>query len=340
MPETKVYFATNRRPRQGGQFGNDAEEPDGSFRVGHAVAEKLQGKWRLKEGSVVVVPETNAKPQGSSVLFPAFVSDLLQSGAHAEAERVALVFVHGAANSFDDAISHAGHLSELYASDGLEIVPFAFSYPTNGAANPLDYLDDRDDAVKSGLAMARAFARFVNFMARCKRSELCNGRVFLLCHSLGNYALRFGLQILVNSPKMRPVRLFDGIFLMAADADSDALSDPHKLEPLDKVTSELHVYFRPDNKLLRLSDVIHTNRLGQTGPEPEIHKQADAYRVNIIDARHVKETDTDITRHRYYLYAPDVATDIQNVLRLPPGAAISGRKPIDEKIGYFRLGID
>ncbi len=333
MPEKKVYFATNRNVLPNDALGTEIAHLVGSFRVGHSVAERRDGDWEVRPGSFFLAPETEQQPRGSDILFPELMNDLRL--LKADSEKIALVYIHGAACTFDKAISLAAKAAGLYETAQTEIVPFTFSYPTNGRYNPLDYLDDRNDAAFSGVAMARAFARFVDFLLRSPNR--CFRKVFLVCHSLGNYAFRVGLQALANSQTMRTIQLFDGIFLMAADEDSDALMLDSKLRPIDLLTREVHVYFRPDDKLLRLSDVIHVDRLGQTGPQPPIIQQTVRLQINVIDVRFVSEVE-DFERHRYYVSSPEVVADIRQVIHQAPGSDIPGRTPVGpDRPGYFVL---
>ena len=76
-----------------------------------------------------------------------------------EEKRDALVFIHGFANDFDNAMARAAWLAEYYlvlAEDGQMRAPevFAFSWPSDGMTQPpWKYASDREDAAMSGVAM-------------------------------------------------------------------------------------------------------------------------------------------------------------------------------------------
>ena len=54
-----------------------------------------------------------------------------------------------------------------------------------------------------------------------------------MAHSMGNYVLRHGIQEARRHSGLP--RLFDQVFLMAADEDDDAFGKEHKLRPLPRL---------------------------------------------------------------------------------------------------------
>lgn len=334
---TDVFFATNREGDGTGKgyFGREIRKPEGAFRVGTARVERDGAEWKVT--SVSVEPEkmptveeiaagtATADPKqqvwGSASLFGKMVAALRPEGAGGgTVEKAALVFVHGAAYDFADAMEDAAELAALYSTERLRLVPFAFSYPTNGEYTPLGYVSDKHDARRSGLAMARAFQRFSEYMAAAGRAARCGARIFLVAHSMGNFALRNAVQELITNPRMRTVRLFDKVFLMAPDEDVDAFHRDHKLVPITRLTTEVNIYIRTDDKLLALSDVLDEDRLGHVGPLPPIRETIAGCSIAVVDCTPVIAVADADTRHRYYRRAPEVVADVRAVLSgMTPG---------------------
>lgn len=62
----------------------------------------------------------------------------------------------------------------------------AFCWPSDGKVQPpWKYASDREDAALSGVAMARALRRFVDFL---NDGELCRQRLHLVAHRVSNFA--------------------------------------------------------------------------------------------------------------------------------------------------------
>lgn len=196
MP-TDIYFATNRRQptKKDGPFG-DRFHTDGPhfFEVGRARVtwrdakiakrdwDRYKVTYKLVKGTKPpkVLPLAEGQPPqlhrkatsegrpGSSKLFDQLRAAMQQN------ERDALVFIHGFANDFNNAMARAAQLKELYritphvnGQPGQPYEPYVFTFfwPSDGMVEPpWKYASDRDDAALSGLAMARALRKFVDFL--------------------------------------------------------------------------------------------------------------------------------------------------------------------------------
>ncbi|MEL6264615.1 MAG: alpha/beta hydrolase [Pseudomonadota bacterium] len=338
--ELTTYFATNRNYRSGA-FGNDFGDGDPRlFRVGEAQVIRQGGVWTLGEARPYPersrrAPE-NARAErewtllGSETGFEA----MRAAGLSGETSDI-LVFIHGAANSFASAAETLALMTELYSDTDRPYCPFFFSYPTNGASDPSNYFADRDDARLSGIAMARAFGRLVSYLAKRQIEEGCGQRVHLLAHSLGNFALRMAVEAIFANPAFRRIRLFDTVILAHADDDEDTLDNADKMRDLTRLTDDIVVYHDRGDKLLRLSDTVHRDRLGQKGPVPYPGVEVNGCRIAAVDCAGVAfDRVPDPQRHRHYLQSSAVIDDIRAVLRseTPPG-----RIPVDGREGHFRL---
>jgi esterase/lipase superfamily enzyme len=264
--------------------------------------------------------------------------------------RPTIVFIHGFSNSFQDAIERAGWISTFYAAGGFKADIFVLTWPSRGSVLgnvPLPYVDyehDRGTAAASGPAVGRTFRMLYDFVDNLSRDQWCNQELHLLCHSMGCYVLRNGLQAWLKLPDPAdaalgaPVRsltyvdravrdpimvrkTFDQIVLAAADEDDDAFDDPNKLGMLPRLGNAVSVYHtRKDWVLNTLSSKTKFNgpRLGTNGPD---NMSAISDKVSAIDVSEVFDYGEDIEGHQYYRKIPAIRDDIVAVL--------SGKRPID-----------
>ncbi len=347
MP-TDVFFATNRTQptRKGGAFGNrfHREGPQ-FFEVGHAtvtwkdpdpgtrdwdafdIAYELQAGRRpaVETLDPREVPETHRKQArnertGSARMFQRLRQEMQ------ETNRDILVFLHGFANSFENSIARAAQLKEAYTilppagEPAYEPFTFAFCWPSDGKVQPpWKYTSDRDDAALSGIAMARALRRLVDFL---EADERCDCRLHLVAHSMGNWALRhaiLGLRALLDERRLP--RLFENAFLMAADEDDDCFESIGKMASLTDLANSIQVYHSRDDLALKISDSTKGNvdRLGANGPKSF---SGISSRITAIDCRKVDNTEPQHGRHQYYRLRKEVIADVRHVL--------SGRYPPDQ----------
>ena len=155
-----------------------------------------------------------------------------------------LLFVHGYNNDMKDVMKTANALEKLY-----NIIVVPFSWPANGGgkvSGTAAYLSDKDDARSSATALHRTVEK-VNFYHRllteCTKEQLlkealekhkhnrerarahftsllekkCNSNLNLMCHSMGNYVLKYASK--PGNSSLRSL-VFDNIGLIAADANN------------------------------------------------------------------------------------------------------------------------
>lgn len=308
-----IYFVTNRDPKPKAaptDFGK-LFSPSGvdDLRFGVAAMDRgKDGKWAVKGISTATEkldPGDDARSQlGSKEVFDALRDRVLKS------KKDVLVYLHGYATSFRDALGNAARLHENHAERIGDTV--VFSWPSDGRTIPWQsYKSDRTDARASGPAFARAFIKSAEFMRDVVRAggPRCQARLHLVAHSMGNYVLRNALQE-VQRFVASPPRLFDHVFLMAPDEDYDCFEQEHKLMTLPRVASDVHVYFNRGDAALRVSDGTkgNPNRLGTDGPRHPLNVPANV--VN-IDA---SEIVGGIAEHSYYLDHGRVVEDMNGVL--------------------------
>lgn len=322
-----VYFATNRnlggtkaKPKFGTTFNEDGPHV---VRFGRA---EVSGKTvKIEVADEVIKTQDDAKRiLGSREVFGQVMHKM------AKHSRDTLVYVHGFGFSFVDAVKRTAGLKEIYGAKG-PINVFLFSWPGDGEMIPfLSYYSDRSDARNSGMAMARTFLFLRDFVAQLKQDggQFCEQRLHVLAHSMGNYALRHGLQGIRAELKDDIPRLFDNVILAAADEDDDAFETDDKFRQLPLICRRVHVYFSRDDRALLISDKTKRNpdRLGSDGPRliDDIPRK-----VALIDCRDVDNSTQDglpdIQVHQYYRLRPEVIADITEVLAGTPPEIVPNR---------------
>lgn len=317
----KVYFATNRNKTTAttGWFGDGFQKSTVFFRIGSAEIAPGPPKRDGTVTSVSVSRETTGTDPltnrmsfqtiGSPGVYKQLVTELKHGG------RGCLVFLPGFAYSFADSLTRAANLARLYSQDGQDLIPFCFSWPSNGELTPSDYRADQADAEASGRAMARAYRALLALVARLREEDRCNAPIHLLCHSMGNRALRFALQGIPETGG-RHVRLFDSAILAAPDEDCDALGRNDKLKPIGRLARRVDVYFNPKDKPTTIADDIGVgdDRLGTYGPSDMAALSDFECPITVMNCRRVDVPFEDLTRHQYYRLSDLVIEDIRDVM--------------------------
>jgi esterase/lipase superfamily enzyme len=208
MPATiTVYFGTNRMPITDAtgerivDFGSEPGPIDGAaVRFGSAEVKVTSIRSaKIVAGSLYVAPEKLIPPnqrRGSRDIFDKLREDMLEGG------RPTLVHIHGFSNSFTDALERAAIILDFY---GIDANVFSFTWPSRNSGGPVplpyvDYLHDRETARESGLAMARTLRILYDYINGLPDRDRCRQPLHLICHSVGNYALRHALQALMRLP--------------------------------------------------------------------------------------------------------------------------------------------
>lgn len=334
----RVYFVTNRKPNRKqnpDDFGTEFSD-DGLANLRYGFADV--GGGDLDQYTVSVAKESwqpdyrkgglVRKPRlGSDEIMSALREDMAQNG------RDTLVYIHGYNVSFKEALSAGARLKQNLSShdDGAGLNVAIFSWPSNGSAMPyLAYGSDREEAKASGSAFARAFLKLSDFLRGASPEEECAQSVHLMAHSMGNYLLRHAIQEVRAHHPDRPPRIFDEIFMMAADEDDDALEHDHKLRLLPRTASRVNLYFNRGDVALHTSDKTKTNpdRLGTDGPR--LPHQTPAKVVQIDCTRVVK----GIVEHGYHIESQRVTNDVLAALAGFDADLIPGRAYVADSNRY------
>ena len=335
----KVYFGTNRKPNRKTKpddFGRGFSEAGlASLRFGMV---EVTGE-KLDTYDLYLAPERLLKDAGrkikggkGSILGSLNVFERARQKM-VEHERDAVIFIHGYNVSFKEALTSAARLKRNFSTDaggsGVNVV--LFSWPSDGSMMPyLAYANDRQDAAASGPAFARGLLKLADFLRGSTSEEACDQSIHLVAHSMGNYVLRHTVQEIVAHSSGRPVRIFDQVFLMAADEDDDAFEHDYKLKPLPRLAKRINVYFNNNDRAMAVSDKTKGNpdRLGDDGPRVP---RGIPGKVTLIDCTPVVE---GIVEHSYFLDTPTVVADMQKVLVGTPADKISDRDYVQETNRY------
>ncbi len=334
-----VYFATNRN-----LTGTSAKPAFGSrFHV--------EGPFYLRYGKAVVDPPTSTRKDytirsvklarermskdeskrvlGSDEIF----GDLRRRMASEDTDTI--ILIHGYAATFEDVVKRGAKLKEHYRFGDKELNVFVFSWPANGEMIPiLSYYDDRKDAAASGVAVARAVLRLADFLKGLERREFCEHSLHLVAHSMGNYALRNAVQGLRGELGHGPLpRIFENVFLMAADEDNDTFEHDHKLRLLPDLTRAVHVYFSAADQALTISDTTKAmpDRLGSEGPRLKDNLPR---KVTLVDCEDVDYTTAMDAKHQYYHAREEVRADVRQVLAGNRLDQVDGRVYEPDKRAY------
>jgi len=343
MPIT-VYYATNRnetgtaaRPSFGPGF--HAKGPH-YLRFGSAVVDppsKPGDDYKVK--SVYLAPEqipgATAKSK-KTVLGSREIFEELRQKMKAQKTDL-LLLIHGFASDFTTALERAAQVKQEYGTAGRPVEVAVFSWPANGEMIPeVSYYEDRTDAKASATAIARAFLKMLDYFRDIGPSKFCWQALHLVAHSMGNFTLRHALQeIIAQYPGRTLPRVFQNIFLMAADEDNDTLELGDKMARLPELAEAVHVYYASGDRALIISDTTKGNpdRLGSTGPRTLTNLP---HKITLVDCRDVCETKPDISdvRHQYYRKRPEVVADVRQVLAGMSPDLIPNRTFVAEKRSY------
>jgi len=341
---TTIYFATNRNPipqRRPRDFG-PGFGPDGLDNVRFGVAD-VPGD-SVDDITFEVFDESldTKAPEGQKLGSKALFSHLqAKMGKH---ERDTMFYVHGYDFTFKEALLRTAELKRWFGQRPMNWL--VFTWPSDGEKIPFkSYRNDRKDAAASGLAIARGILKAADFVRTVRRPmvrpgqprelDLCEQRVHLMAHSMGNFALMNAVQAMRTFVGNELPRLFDEVLLMAADADNDALEKDDRLALLERLGRRVSTYYNAQDLALVVSDWTKMNpdRLGATGP-----RRAETLppKFSQLNCSVIIDHEEDPTGHQYYRNNPRVRADIFELLDGTEDEDIAGRTYRRDR-NYYRL---
>jgi len=324
-----IYFATNRKVLKDGddaEIGEAFHENFDELRFGRASftgsdlykkdLDSFIGKAKIHVPKEKLSEEDAAKSKlGSTAIFDEVRQEMLKKGD-------ALIFVHGYDHKFREAAGRAAQLQEWLAAGGKDMTLLMFSWPSAGeGVGRRTYHDDRKRAEISGPALGRAILKAADFIRATPRDGRCDGRIHLLCHSMGNWALRGAVQAMRTFVGNNIPPLFDEVILVAADEDDDTLHSNYTIAPLLRGCRRVTVYYNHQDSALKASDIAMGNpdRLGRSGPclTPQCPSKVSVVNVSpkvVWEAKGAGAWTADPTGHQYFRNNARVRQDILQVL--------------------------
>ena len=298
------------------EFGN-GRIGDGEKLSGVLAASAKKASITAYEDHTATAKKAIAQANNSSTVFFRNIKESMMSGADV------LIFIHGYNVSWDSAVASAAalqlSLNSKLKKEEKEVIVVLFSWPSNGSMMPFAaYKSDRVDARDSGTSIGRGILKLRDFLATLKRGakeeneKLCGANIHLLCHSMGNYVLRNALEKkVIGYSRGRMPRIFQHIFMCAADVDDNALEDSSNgLSRLHELAGNVSVYHNQEDFALHISDSTknEADRLGQTG---SAHPALVHNKVHQVNCTPIVR---GFTEHSYYLWATvndDIRQSIQ-----------------------------
>ena len=318
MPVT-VQFATNRRP----SGPTETWQSYGSDMIpGTDLDDAIYGTAFVNEVDLTadtVGAITNIQDTRRGRFSSQAAGDLANAG------RNLLIFIHGFDNSFDNAITRAAFNREWLAAAGgpdASTAVVAFSWPSQGRLIGLPlgapYRSDQHAAERSARHLMRFFKNLAPIVATARKS---GRRVFLLAHSMGNWALQAAIEAWF-AENGGDVVLFDQAFLAAADERFDSFDTANggRLGGLARLSHRTTILFSHNDAVLHASAFLNLKRrLGQDGPRArEDATRFPPTRYGMVDCSNHNDFAFNVTSsHQYYRRSPAVRTLIAAAMARP-----------------------
>lgn len=317
MPVT-VHFATNRLvsgdPTDWHNYGTSIDSPADPQALLYATA--FVDDANLKADTNGAVKSIQDVSRGT--FSQSAINDLSRP------KRNILIFLHGFANTFENALTRAAYNQQWIAKadvHGADTTVIAFSWPSLGevVSWPIlwsDYKTDQGMAGQSGSHLMRFFANLLPLLTAARAT---GARTTLLAHSMGNFALQAAVESWFANGQ-GDATLFDEVILAAADERFDSFDFPNagRLSGLSRLAHRISVYYSHADAVLPLSQFVNlgAQRIGQDGPR----ERKDSARFPLATYRMVDCTgyhdypEGFMSSHQYYRSSPGVRADIAAVI--------------------------
>lgn len=327
------FFITNREIINPGQANEHIRE-DGREHSG----DNLRfGSYDLKSKKFILFPEPDKvsesiyediknKPIESLAGSARFFREIYDALCNypAKKDNDVLFFIHGFNTDLNDVREAFKMLNEKYVDNPDSPVRhiIIFTWPGRSPKIPLHYVNDRNDAMRSGAAFARAIDKVIQFFREfflLSHNPLCKRKIHMMVHSMGNRVLKHVMLELEKKGDNTIPELFDQILLMAADIEFEIFERGEAFYNLIKLGQRIHVYFHQKDIVLDISKYTKnfSNRLGRYG-----RRKIDEEIVDIIDAKVTGTKDdrgsglqSDALNHWYYYTSKEVVTDVVSVFK-------------------------
>ena len=234
-----------------------------------------------------------------------------------------LVFIHGFANDFENAITRAAFNREWFAASNVpaaDTTVIAFSWPSRGQLiippfPSFSYRWDQTTAGQSGVHLMSFFANLLPILTAARETGL---RTFLLAHSMGNWALQAAVESWFAHGNGDAL-MFDEALLAAADEvyTSFDFLPFGRLSALSRLARRISIYYSHGDLVLDLAQGLNVaQRLGQDGPDDRTDPNRfppTTYRM--VDCTTFRDYHVDFQgSHQYYRRSVLARTDLVGVM--------------------------
>lgn len=302
------------------------EEARHNLRYGTVSFDPKKAK-RLSHFKIEIIPEVKedtlekyADDQTvDKSVFPStqIFNELYKSGVNSEKRQDILFFIHGFKSDLETSMQTLAELHKKYVEP--EDSPISrivlFTWPAKKKL--LKYRSDAYDAKQSGFALARSMASLREFFRQklvAEKQPLCEQKIHLLCHSMGNRVLENMITGLaeIGIPQ---VSIFGEIILAGSDIDYDTMENPKPMYKLIDLGERIHIYFHNKDLALGVSETTKNafNRLGRWGAKKNDRLPDDVYECDVTDIQDDDGILHDTVHHWYYTNSPSVVEDIKRV---------------------------
>ena len=303
-----VFYGTDRRPdgRESLRYG----AVQGELSVGAAQVSVPLDREARPTGTLPDLPSTlgvRRAPAPERDIFVERVApmnevywdDAVRQELRYDSTRTVVVFVHGFATPWEQALRRAAQLAVDLPFDGAMAV---FSWPSLGEVGPLAYFRD-DKTIAASQPMLRAFLERVLEHTGAER-------VSIVAHSMGTLLVARTLKELHDT---RPGLQVDQVVLGAPDIDTTSFR--RSLAPaLTAVARRVTVYASAHDRALDVAQKASSYpRVGQAGPSLFVPAG-----VDVVDASSAERGDYG---HGYLGTSSAVLADLRAVLAGVPAAA-------------------
>jgi esterase/lipase superfamily enzyme len=226
-------------------------------------------------------------------------------------ENSGIVFLHGFATKFKDAMSCSAEICSAYKASDV----FCFSWPSQGQFGVSEYFKDRSSAYMSGNAIACALSVVFSKLLSIQKSKRPN--LHIVCHSMGARAFSAAIQIIsVSAPHLLSANYFEYALLMAADEDYDALDERNKLKPLLTLATNIDAYTNEYDLAMFLSSIANFHQpLGSFGPANFGKLPSKVIWIDCTDVGNTYKNDgSSDFGHHYFRRSEPVIADVRQAL--------------------------
>jgi esterase/lipase superfamily enzyme len=315
---TTVYFATNRvvsgSTTDYRNYGNEIVSPTDPTQITYGTA--FLNDASLTADTVGAITSIQDVSKGG--FSSAAVGDLSNPG------RNLLIFIHGFANSFENALTRAAFNQQWFAGSGVPAANtsvIAFSWPSLGKliSFPIPWGDYFHDQTRAGQSGAHLMTFFANLEPIILSARKTGSRSFLLVHSMGNFALQAGVESWMTHGN-GAADLFDETFLAAADERYDSFSfpPPGRLSGLKLLTKRTSILFSTEDEVLDLSETLNlgAQRMGQKGPKGRTNTTLfPPAQFRMIDCSSFDDYNRNFQgSHQYYRRSPKARAKIVRMM--------------------------